>query len=275
MGRIFSWKEIVEGKVPTILDFDIVSGTTRDRLTENDRVIGGLFLGSVLRGDFTNRSDVDVLVVYKEDLFYELAELISLAKKHCVPLQIIPLEIEIAKRGIHTLNEGNFLSHLEWAARNGGIIKENPLRFIKSTRNRPEIVLRNTFKVISTNVAKSIGELYFYEGEKKMILLAKLLEAPMHIVRQIVWYKGKENPEESEEKAIQFYLETVEDPLLTQLLREILSLDERYSEILEEILSKDSKGCYKRRYNDFLHRIENTCPKILIFVERNALLFTK
>jgi predicted nucleotidyltransferase len=273
LGRIFSWEEIIEGKVPTRQDFQMVKKVVREKLINNKKVIGALFIGSILRGDFNERSDVDVLVLHRGDVFPDLRELVSLAKKKFVPLQIIPVEIEMARLGIHTLSEGNFIEHLKWAARNSGIIKENPLKFIKIEKIEPKTVLMTTFGVISKAVAKSICELSLYEGEKKMILLGKLLEAPMHIVTQIIWYKRKENPEVVKKKVIESYCETVRDEKAIRLLWEIISVEEEYSKTLKRILRRKNKKPYEAEYKLILRKIEEIAPQIFEFIKTNILIF--
>lgn len=281
LGRVFSWEEIIEGKVPTRQDFQVIKEVVREKLINNKKVVGALFLGSILRGDFSERSDIDVLVLHDENIFSDLTELITFAKKKFVPLQIIPVDIAMARQGIHTLSEGNFIEHLKWAAENGGVIKENPLKFIKIEEIEPKIVLMTTFRVISKAVAKSICELSLYEGEKKMILLAKLLEAPMHIVTQVIWYKRKENPEVVREKVIESYFEIVRDEKVIRLLQEILNIDKEYSEILKRIRKQENIKPFSKlenikpyevEYKLTLRKIEEIAPKIFEFVKSNTLI---
>jgi predicted nucleotidyltransferase len=276
LGRIFSWEEIIKEKVPSLKDFHTVLEFLVGELINNEKVVGALLLGSIIRGDFTTTSDIDVLVLFRGQIFPDLKRLVCIAKRRNVPLQIIPIELETVRLGIHNLAEGDFWAHLEWAAKNGGMVKENPLSYIKTKRIEPRLVLEKTYKVILNNVSRSICELSLYEGEKKRIILSKLLEAPMHIIRAVIWYRygGRENPAEIEEKAIDLYWQIVQDDKLGQLLTEILGVKNDYSDLLKKILKLKDKKPWKREYEDMLQKVEAIAPKIFEFVRSNIVLFT-
>lgn len=273
MGRIFSWEEIIEGKIPRSVDFKIAGQRVEVEICTNDKIVGALFFGSILRNDLTVQSDIDVLILYRGNIIKDLRELVFMAKLQFVPLQIIPLKVKIANRGIHTFNEGEFFSHLQWAAENGGVVKANPLRFIRIRKTEPKRVLERTFQVILGQTMRGICELSYYEGEKRMILLSKLLEAPMHIVRAVIWYKGAKNPAETNEKTIKFYCKIVKKKKLIELLQEILGVQKEYSEILERILKQKDRRPYEKKYEAILKKIEKTLEKVPTFIEANALLF--
>lgn len=64
MGRIFTWDEISNLKVPKTMDFQNVVKLLREEISREPTIVSAVIFGSVLRGDFNCRSDIDCLVIY-------------------------------------------------------------------------------------------------------------------------------------------------------------------------------------------------------------------
>ena len=96
MGRIFSWEEIEQGKVPRLESFKEVTQKLRKELASNRKVVAALLCGSALRGDYSMRSDIDCFVIYSDGVvFSDLRKLVAYAKRLSVPLEMIPVNIRM------------------------------------------------------------------------------------------------------------------------------------------------------------------------------------
>jgi len=278
MGRIFSWEEIEHGKIPELKSFREVVEKVRKELAFNEKVETAILCGSALRDDLSITSDIDCVVIYNDEtVFLALKGLIAYAKALYVPLEIIPIDIRMIKMGIHSLN-GSFLQHLKRVAKEGGIIKGDPILIFRPTednRTNSYTKLRDTFEEISSKLNRALCELSRFEGEKRIFNLGKILEAPMDIVRQIIWAQEIPIINESKEEVLKAFW-TIADKTSKKLLVKVLEVDEEYSELLEKILKQSAPGPYKDEYIGILKKIEEIGQnEALEFIVYNAQLLTQ
>ncbi len=134
MPHVFTFAEIHAGHVPGRDSFSEVAEEVRQLLSRSPAVAGGLLFGSVLTGSHTKCSDLDCVVAYESadehDCLDVVRKLIGMARKKRVPLEPIMLNITLARQGIHTIGR-SFALHFEEAVAQQGVIKQNPLRWIK------------------------------------------------------------------------------------------------------------------------------------------------
>jgi predicted nucleotidyltransferase len=280
MGRVFSLEEIKEKKVPEIESFEIVIEKAREKLSNDRNVIGAVHCGSTLpqRNDFSVRSDIDLFVLYNDErIFSTIQEIILFAKNLFVPVDFMPLDIKMAKMNIHPFNDDYFSSHVKWAAKHGGAIKRNPFEVLEIKETNPEIVLKAFFTVITKNLERSICELLRFDGEKKYILLGKILEAPIKMVGYILYSEGKSAFSWQKQEIIKDYLANVGNSHLIEILQELIKVDRDYTEILNKISQSphiDSRD--QKTYKEMLYWIErNATPKVMEFIKDNAVLAEK
>ena len=94
MGKVFSWEEIVKNEVPLLHSFSEVVSLCKE-LSQCPGIIGGIICGSVLRGDYDLRSDLDCLILYRSEqakkILLLLQEIVSLATKKIFLLSLFLL----------------------------------------------------------------------------------------------------------------------------------------------------------------------------------------
>ena len=65
MGKVFTWDEINSKKIPQVDSFHKVSSEIREILLPEKSIVTALLFGSVVRGDFNIRSDIDCVIIYE------------------------------------------------------------------------------------------------------------------------------------------------------------------------------------------------------------------
>ena len=275
LGRIFSWEEIEQGKIPKLESFTEIAHIIRKDLLPNEKVEAALLCGSVLREDFCPRSDVDCIVIYNDiAVISDLRRLITIAKTEFVPVEMIPIDVRMVEAGIHILN-GSFLQHLQRAAKEGGTIKGDLLSILKIAENDPRKKLKETFGVVSQKLNRALCELSRFEKEKRIFNLGKILEAPVEIVRSIVWAKRLPIVNESKGEVLRAYW-TIADKRSKNLLEKVLEVGEEYSAVLEKVLQLSDPVPYKEEYTEILGRIEELGQnEIIEFIVHNAQLINQ
>ena len=275
LGRIFSWEEIEQGKIPKLESFTEIANIIRKDLLPNEKVEAALLCGSVLREDFSLRSDVDCIVIYNDiAVISDLRRLITIAKTEFVPVEMIPIDVRMVEAGIHTLS-GSFLQHLQRAAKEGGTIKGDLLSILKIAENDPREKLKETFGIVSQKLNRALCELSRFEKEKRIFNLGKILEAPVEIVRSIVWAKRLSIVNESKGEVLRAYW-TIADKRSKNLLEKVLEVGEEYSAVLEKVLQLSDPVPYKEEYTEILGRIEELGQnEILEFIVHNAQLINQ
>lgn len=135
MGKVFSWEEVRSGSIPCLESFDEMGELLKRELEDSPVVASALLLGSFLRRDHSVRSDIDTLVIYPLEQRTEavalLRDLKARAKRLYVPIEFISLDVELAMTPDHHI-ASTFLEHFRMAARDGGVVKQDPFSMIHS-----------------------------------------------------------------------------------------------------------------------------------------------
>lgn len=108
MGRVFTFQEIVDDRVPSLETQQRIAAKIPERLKQCPGIIGAVGLGSLQRGDGTRRSDHDWVVLYKDSMKYDarlyLQDLCTLgATQHAVDIDFIQCTDAIARTRFHHL----------------------------------------------------------------------------------------------------------------------------------------------------------------------------
>ena len=132
MGKVFSWDEIMENKIPKILDFPIVVNKIKHTLETSEGVIGGTFFGSITENNYSCRSDIDCIIIYDPLKKYEVIDTLQkinrFANDFCIPVELIPLDLSIIKTTLRPLGY-LFVVQLQCAVEKGWSIKKSPFLF--------------------------------------------------------------------------------------------------------------------------------------------------
>ncbi|HNU96222.1 MAG TPA: nucleotidyltransferase domain-containing protein [Candidatus Magasanikbacteria bacterium] len=137
MGKIFTWSEIEEKKIPLLSDFLLVEKKIRRDLEQAKGVLGGVVCGSFIWNKHNQRSDIDCVVVYdlnqRQNVVEVLQEINKFSLNLNVPIELIPLDSQIVQSSLHHVGI-SFFEHLRCAAEQGGIIKKIHCLFFVSKR---------------------------------------------------------------------------------------------------------------------------------------------
>jgi len=273
MGKVFSWSEIVEGKVPEQQSFANVAKTVRRELKSADGVVGGIICGSILWNNWSKRSDLDCVVVYdpekRRDVVMTLQEINRFATGLYVPVEMIPLDTSIIKTPMHHIRY-SFMVHLRHAIENGGLIKEDLLAlFSFDGITAIEDVcgyVRNKLRTVE----KGANLLPTMSDPDRCRFLQKVLEAPMHIARKMLWLEGVELLDDRKQTVAQHYA-TVAGAREHELFEKVLAVDERYTAELHSQLQHPARDRYLRAIEEIQELVWDT----LEFVRLNAFRLAK
>ena len=189
MGRVFTWEDVVEKRVPnTEHSFNIVGKHVRESIKNFDVITDAGFLGTFIFGKHSIRSDIDCVLVFSEKnqreciSFFQQLNLV--ANNYHVPLELRAIPQDIASSPYHTMHT-SYLNHIRRAMHQGGTIKGNIVEAFK----KPEKTIREeAVSYIERKISMLRNNLHkrsVLSCEKYHHLLTKSLEAPLHIARKI------------------------------------------------------------------------------------------
>ena len=269
MGKVFSWSEIEERKIPQPSDFTTVVSRIRQDLEATDGVIGGILCGSILWNNCNQRSDIDCVVVYNPAKRREVVDVLrginQAAADHHVPAEMIPLDLHIARTPLHHIGL-SFAVHLRYATENGGLIKENPLPLfvfdgasvVEDVRGYLRNKLRRLEKGVSALPTMEVAELHRF--------LQKVLEAPVHVARKILWWQKVETPDDAKRTVMRHYPD-IANTQERELFAKITTADSQYTtELLAQLQSFN-----ENRYSETIEEVKDLAWDTLEFVRLNAL----
>ena len=269
MGAVFTWDEIQKKQVPELASFPVILKHLTHALKEENTVLAALVCGSVLRGDHTRRSDIDCVVIYEtknEMRAMSVMQKVSLfAKKSYVPINFIPCDSALAKSRMHMFGP-SFMKHLVLSVAAGGAIKGNIANFLGyslSTNLEIEAYIRAKLY----NFEEAYAVIGSFGEERRINLIKKSLEAPMHIARKVLHYKGV--AEVDEKKGVVLAYSESMPAKLTEPFKKLLANNMCYSEELEAEL----KNANYKKYNFLLNYLESEILSVIKFLRSNMILF--
>lgn len=269
MGKVFSWNEVECRMIPHQSDFSSTVEQVRKRLEAADGIIGAILCGSILYGDHNQRSDIDCVVVYDPTQRREVTHALRSVRKDAahlyVPIEFIPIDASIAPTSLHSIGL-SFATHLQYAIHMGGVIKKNPLPLFMfdhvSIEEDARGYLRNKFR----RFEKSAVEMPTMTESDLHRFLQKILEAPAHIARKILWLKKIPMADDSRREVIKHYSD-IASPQEYRLFLYFIQADNRYTaELLTQLHEPD-----QRRYGLHLEEIKNLVWVAIEFIKLNAL----
>lgn len=267
MGQVFTVNDICCGRIPRLGDFPLVIQEVREAVMMEDSIVGALVCGSIIRGDHTIRSDIDLFVLYDEKRqhdafrFMQMAALTA-ARRH-IPLTCIPCDTLLAKTGMHHCGS-SFLCHLQRSVAAGGLLKGDPLKeFADSLPEKED--LKSYLRVKMYTLQESWGVSLTFSGERLAVYLKKLLEAPMHIARKTLAYQGVLG--DDSKTYIRSRYRQVMPRTMSDRLEQLIALDTQYT---NELITQ-SNHPDKRTYQRILKSILLESGEVLEFVRANLL----
>lgn len=264
MGQVFTWEEVRDGHVPRLSSFTQVIDDIRMTISGEDAILGALVCGSVTRGDYTVRSDIDCFVLYdyerERKAFSFMQKASALAMMKYVPLCFIPCDTQLASTRMHHIGS-SFRHHLEKSIEAGGLLKGNPLQVLAHSRSEKE-ELEAYLRVKMYNLQEAYAQSPTFSDERMASYLKKLLEAPMHIARKTLAHN--ENLENDSKSYIKEQYRESMPRMMSDHLSRLIGLDDRYTEELDDLECPDEGG-----YHALLSLILAHSEEVLAFIRSN------
>lgn len=269
MGKVFTWHEIQTGSIPRREGFASVERMLREELVASPCVLAALIHGSFQRGDYGERSDIDVVLIYAYEGHDEIMALQQrlqvAAQTRFVPIRIIAIDSEMAGAGDHTFFP-MYHAHLCEAACAGGVVKYDPIAFIapKMMTYHQEA---HSYLTRKSNGFDRIGESLLVVSEEQLVIaLSKALSFATHAARKMLQCLAPDLLGTSDGKAAVVTLyPRLGIPDTTNVFYELIGLDRMYSEILTEPKSRLDAT----RYAVLLEQLKKSIPLARQFARSN------
>lgn len=269
MGRVFTCDEVLHGRFPTPYPdaFRLATAYVRHCLETCATVRGALFFGSLLRDDFTIRSDVDCLVLVDDSHQHNSADTLSVAVAHAAATWNVEISFEVlsvtaAEKGRHRLTP-MFIEYLQKIAKEGAI-KGIPLPSIPQQVLSPHAELRNYLIHQESRLRK--GFLFFpnYSVQQQCHFLRKVLESGYHIARKYLNLRGRDRFKSQEDLINRYRI--IVGGTAYEVLQQLAETDSVYT---CEVVWQQEHGPDIERYQRALDVIRAATPLALEFVALN------
>lgn len=267
MGQVFTWDSIQAGRVPKLESFHRVAADLRETLSNEPAVVSALLFGSVVRGDFNIRSDIDCVVLYEtvvqNSAMGAMHHVDRMAHTLHVPIEFMPCDTVLAETRLHHLGT-SFIRHLQAAIDTGGLIKGNLVDLLAPTIPATQEI-ESYIKMKMYSMQKSLAKITSFSEERLAEFLKKALEASTHVARKMLIYEDVLEGDSKREVQAR-YRETM-PPHLGEQFDYLLSVDSWYNMELEFQLKKPDQ----EQYSDALASLQQELPKVLEFLRANIL----
>jgi predicted nucleotidyltransferase len=229
--------------------------------------VSALLFGSVVRGDFNIRSDVDCIVLYEtggqNSAVGAMHHVDRMAHALHVPINYTPCDTALARTRLHVVGT-SFVRHLQCAIDAGGLIKGNLADLLAPTVPvAQELESYISRKMYSLQAA--LAQMASFDEKELARFFRKALEAPMHIARKMLIYEGTLEGDSKQDVRTR-YRETM-PTYLGEQFDYLLSVDSHYS--LELGLQLEIQD--QEQYSDALVSLQSELPKVLEFLRANIL----
>lgn len=267
MGKVYSWEEINSNQVPYLSDYIKVGDMLKKKLSESPVIMGALLCGSFLRGDHNIRSDIDCVVIYnweeRQNAMELFQELNMFASGFKIPLELIPLDTELAQTSYHPI-PSTFLEHLRISAEDSGTIKKSPIELIKPS---PMTFVEDTNLYLINKIRKlekGTITLLTDSAERLYFFLQKVLELPSYTARKVLRCHGETfSHGDSNFEVLRMYAELGLDKE-NKILQEVTELNRQYSQVLGRRTNQSEV-----EYTKIIDEIKNIIPVVLDFARLN------
>lgn len=268
MGQVFTWDSIHAGRIPEKRSFHRVAFDLRTSLAGESAIVTALLFGSVVRGDFDIRSDVDCVVIYKKEqeawAVSMMHDIDRRAHSLYVPINFTPCDTAVAGTRFHALGSA-FVRHLRSAIDAGGLIKGNLIDQLAPTIPA-EQEIESYIRMKMYNLQESLVQMKSFSEERRVAFLKKALEASTHVARKMLIYEDTLRGDDSKREVQERYRETMPS-LLSKRFDYLLKVDRQYSADLEGQMEKPNQKVYEIA----LDRLEGHLPDVLEFLRMNIL----
>lgn len=271
MGQVFTWDSIQAGRIPKKESFNRVASLLRSKLSIEPAVVSALLFGSVVRGDFNIRSDIDCVVIYQTEQEASAMEAMQyidgVAYTLHVPINFTPCDTVLAKTRLHHLGM-SFIRHLQASIDAGGLIKGNLVDLLAPTIPA-EQEIESYIKMKMYSMQEGLAQMTTFSEERLAAFLKKALEASTHVARKMLIYEGTLGGD-SKKEVQKRYWETM-PTYLSDLFDHLIGIDAWYSSQLAFQMETPRQTEYART----LSELETELPRVLEFLRSNILRLDK
>lgn len=191
MSRVFRLDELQNRKLPKLGDFPPFVALLRKTIGRATCVVAALVYGPVLRGDWTTRSTVNVLIVRRIDGERETQKLVEtleeMASRRHIPLLVTVYDIDSALNGRHHLGPMT-LDYLRLATTQGGLIKDDPLAIFKPLPMAPRWELEYYLARKREYFEQSVQSYDDMSEDERVMALGQALEFPFGVASRMLQY---------------------------------------------------------------------------------------
>lgn len=189
MGKVFTKTEFEMGNIPRHEAFGAVGAIVRQEMLSSPAVTAGLIYGSFLRGDYSVRSDIDVVVLYPYEQHGAVValqqHLQSVAQTRFIPIRIIAVDVDLVRHGDHMFFP-MYHEHLRMAAASGGVVKDDPNNFIQPKAMTYRVEAQG-YLTQKSNGFDRVTELFPLATEERVaVALSKALSFSVHTARKML-----------------------------------------------------------------------------------------
>ncbi len=245
MGRVFTFKEIEDKKIPNPDSFDVAKHITLEwmqSMHRNGEIVGGQVFGSVASGTATRRSDFDLVLVTTD---YTIPNRIRDHKRlieaaFFVPMEPILIPLDFAETILHTM-DSDFLVHMSHVD-DQNVVGDRPADIIKP--NSPDIVSVNT-SYLASKLRKFRDGVFLTDPQRKIATLQRALEAPISIGRRTLRTLGIPQTnnagefDDTKRNIARIFRENFGGTSIGDGFDACLAQDAAYSELLESAIRGD------------------------------------
>lgn len=278
MGKIFSYSEIGEGRVPTTSDFSLAKDLAFSALTTSigqGEVSGAAVFGSVAKGAPSERSDFDLLVITQEekpldglkgafDLIYQLTN---------VGIEPIIIPDALARRGFHTM-DASFYIHLQKTLNDENVVGTNPLDIMVPF----DMPLTKVHEQYLIQKLRRLREgIFTHSQADEYRVLQRALEAPINTGRrtlQALYELGvvqKPLIDDGKASVKRLFGEIFTGTTLGEGFNTLIQQDDNYTTLLRGVLVGDVN---QSEYDEQVHLMTRECiPQAVTWVNEISSLY--
>lgn len=258
MGLIFPWSAVQQGRIPTYSDLITVRDDVFSRLVDNRSLFkAGMVWGSLQRGDFDLRSDLDLLLVSRDRSSHKANRLVSdlrrMARESDVVIDVHVCTSRQARLGLHDFGP-SFLQTFE-------LMEGQPLTFgpvgscfqlVDPPLVEDEmhgLVLRKlrATRSRSAHFQARSQSLSYLEGwlERAWVNVIRPMRTHVTLCRRLLWWEDGSLLDDAKSSVVNEVLNRPQFHALTHDIQEMCALGQRYDELLAAAMNG---GVTRTRY---------------------------
>lgn len=239
MGKVFTWKEVRSGAIPSLEQFDTVKAIVREEIVRCDVIEAASFIGSAATGSHTLRSDVDVLVCRREKRSGEVDSVFERLRRLAVPFHIDIDDCSVDHVSSHfprAKTIGAMMAAHVYRLGSDAAIKGEPMSLIQPSEMPGEAQIFDYIQCQMPLVEKFAHECWLFPPSLRFRCIGVAVNAVQHLARMVLWHK-RHDVVSLPKPAVVDYYERMACPGSAHL-RRIVSADAVYTAALRKQVAR-------------------------------------